>query len=95
MPTKSLKVWLPLATLVIQTLLVGTSFADEIIIPYGIKKDAFEKRMKKVGFDLSGKDRSIGFVKDEGGKATVYTYKTASPKLLAEIQRQSAFTARK
>lgn len=94
MSTTRLKAWFLSVPLVLQVLAVGICSADEIIIPYSVKTEAFQKRMKKIGFDLYGKERSIGFVKDEGGKMTVYTYRTASPKLLDEIQRQASFTAR-
>lgn len=66
------------------------SFADEIIIPFALDQKQFSKELKKEGLDFTDGKHSLGFVKNEGMKSTVYSYKNLKNEQLDKI-KQAAF----
>lgn len=69
------------ATLIL--LSVGTSFGDEIQIPFPIRVEPFKAEAKERGLDLYDQD---GFVENRGGEFKVFTYHTVTPEQLELIQ---------
>lgn len=53
-------------------------FADEIHIPFAISRGTMIENAKKSGIDLSDGKDSDGFIKNEGMKAIIYTYRPFS-----------------
>lgn len=56
--------------------LIGTSYSDEVIIPFAVYVDDFKTDMKNCGIDLYDDRHSDGFIKNEGTKITIFTYRS-------------------
>ena len=69
---------------------MGSSFADEIEIPFAVHMDKFMEDCVTDGLDLYGRDLSQGFVENKGSRFIVYTYKQATDKQL-DIIKTSTF----
>ncbi len=70
-------------------------WADEIQVPFGVYMDEFKSECKLKGLDLEGNKNSQGFVKDEAGKFSVFTYKTATPEQMDIVKDATWKTIRK
>lgn len=54
------------------------SYADEINIPFSVKNECFKKKMRSLGYDLSGKDESWGESGFKEGSFKVTSYQAVS-----------------
>lgn len=63
-----------------------SAFADEVNIPFAINKTKFLEETKSLGLDLYDNETSDGFIKNEGQKFIVYTYKTITVEQLNIIK---------
>ena len=74
---------------------MGSSFADEINIPFAINVKAFKKEVKAHGLDLYDKEKSHGFVQNKVSMFTVFTYKQATTEQLEIIKNATWKSLRK
>ena len=72
-----------------------TAHADEIQVPFPVYMEKFRAECLKSGLDLQGNDDSKGFVKDEGGKFSVFTYKPCTAEQREIVKQATWKTYRK
>jgi len=73
-------------------LVFGIAFADELSLPFSCYPRLLQKKFYEynLNLDLDGNDRtesSWGFLKNEGNKYTIYTYKSVTKEELESVLR--------